>query len=223
VFLHVFGDFLGSIGVCASAIIYYFTDWPAKRYIDPAFSVIIVLMLIHGSWQLFKKTSKIVLERCPDSVDRDVVMEALTHISGVAAVHELHIWELSKWTYIAVIHLVVEEREMNGRVLGMVHNLMISYGIYSSTVQIEFAEDFPAGIDNTSSCFYATALEKKKRAFLTPPVYQHAIGCPHLHIPGQEDEHDHHDHDHDHDHHDHGHKHKHEEKGHSHKEETVSV
>ena len=52
-------------------------------------------------------------------------------------------------------------------------------------------DDFPQGVDKNDSCFYASAYGSDKRVFLTPPVYQHSIGCPHIHIPGQEDEHHH--------------------------------
>jgi zinc transporter 1 len=209
VFLHVFGDFLGSIGVCISALVYYFVKWPGKVYIDPAFSLIIVGMLVHGSVDLFRKTARTVMERCPDSIKSVEVREQLMTIQGVISVHELHIWELSKFTYIAMIHLVVDKKDRNSTVLAAVHNTLIAYGVYSSTVQIEFQDDFPEGVDNTGSCFYASSYNKQKRAFLTPAVYRHTIGCPHLNIPGEGSDDEEHSHDHDHDHHNHIHHHSH--------------
>ena len=86
-----------------------------------------------------------------------------------------------------------------------VHNLMIQYGVYSSTVQIEFVDDFPDGVDNHGSCFYASSFGKAKRAFITPPVYKHTIGCPHLYIPGADQDEEDHDHEEGHCHHEHHH------------------
>jgi zinc transporter 1 len=186
VFLHVFGDFLGSVAVIGTALIYYFTDWSWKSYIDPIFSVLIICMLVRGCVDLFKRTVKTVAERCPASVDCAEVEAALRRIDGLVAVHELHIWELSKSRYIAMIHLVVASKDLNRTVLEQVHNLMIGYGVYSSTVQIEFADDFPEGIDHLGHCFYASSFDQANRVFLTPPVYRHTIGCPHVNLPGVE-------------------------------------
>ena len=76
---------------------------------------------------------------------------------------------------------------------------MMSYGIYSTTVQIEFIEDFPDGVNQVESCFYGSAYGGKNRVFTTTPVYKHCVGCPHLFKPCSEDSHSH-EHDHEHDH-----------------------
>jgi zinc transporter 1 len=186
VFLHVFGDFLGSIGVMITALVYYFTDWTSKRYVDPIFSLLIVAILVKGSVSLFKKTAMIIVERCPDYISSEEVMTELLKIAGLVAVHELHIWELSKKCLLSTIHIVVSSKELLGSLLGSVHNLMIGYGIYSSTVQIEFSDDFPEGFDHLDHCFYASSLGQTNRAFLTPPVYRHVVGCPHLNLDPEE-------------------------------------
>jgi zinc transporter 1 len=210
VFLHVLGDFFGSVGVIATAFLYYFADWEPKKYADPLFSVLIVIMLVKSSVDLFRKTAMIVAERCPDSVNSEDVAAELMKIEGLLAVHELHIWELSKGSMLAILHLVVDSKEHNRVVLEHAHNLMMSYGVFSTTVQIEFADDFPQGVDHLGQCFYASSYGTANRAFLTPPVYRHVVGCPHLNLTGQPPEdalHHHHDHDHGH--------------GHSHKEGKV--
>jgi cation diffusion facilitator family transporter len=210
VFLHVFSDFLGSIAVIATALLYYFADWEPKKYADPLFSVMIVFMLVRGSVSLFKKTAMIAAERCPDSINSEDVIIELLKIDGVKAVHELHIWELSKGALLAMIHLVVTAQGSNRPVLEQVHNLLIGYRIYSSTVQIECADDFPEGVDQLGHCFYASSFGQANRVFVTPPVYRHVVGCPHLNLPGSpEDEGEHHGHAHDgHAHDGHGHSHK---------------
>jgi zinc transporter 1 len=160
VFLHVLGDFFGSVGVIATALLYYFADWEPKKYADPVFSILIVLMLIHGSSELFKKTAMTVAERCPDAINSEEVAAELMKIEGLLAIHELHIWELSKSSLLAILHLVVDSKERNRPVLEHVHNLMIGFGVYSSTVQIEFADDFPEGMDHLGHCFYASSFGK---------------------------------------------------------------
>lgn len=213
VFIHVLGDFFGSIGVVISACVVYFTDWKYKNYIDPALTLIIVVILVYGSSGLFKKTANVVIERCPEIIDSEDVSAEITKIPSVVTVHELHIWELSKKQYIALVHIVVDSKEHSKDALESVHNLMMSYGIYSTTVQIEFIEDFPDGVNQVESCFYGSAYGGKNRVFTTTPVYKHCVGCPHLFKPCSEDSHSHeHDHEHEHDH-DHDHDHKKKDKG----------
>lgn len=220
VFLHVMGDFFGSIGVIISACVITFTEWSGRYYIDPAISLIIVCILVYGSIGLLRKTAKTVIETCPESVNYDEVHAQLTRLPGIVAIHELHIWELSRDQYIALIHIVVDLKDNSKTVLEQCHNLMIRFGVYSTTVQIEFVEDFPNGIDQHDSCFYASSYGGKNRVFVTPPVFHHTIGCPHVNVPGAtfDDEHDHeHDHGHDHGHdHDHDHNHNHDQDLHDH-------
>jgi cobalt-zinc-cadmium efflux system protein len=235
VFLHVLSDFFGSVGVIATAFLYYFSEWRFKMYADPVFSLLIVVMLVRSSAKLFKKTAMMVAERCPDRIDSIETANALVNIDGIVAVHELHIWELARDIFLAIIHIVVDSQQDHNEIVAKVHNMMIGRGVYSSTVQIEYSTAFPEQVDHLGHCFFASSFGNEKRAFLTPPVYQHAVGCPHLNLPidihdssdssssshhthGHEHEHEHghkhdhkhgHDHGHDHHHHDHDHDHHH--------------
>ena len=215
IFLHVLGDFFGSVAVVISACVVKWSDWKYKNYLDPCLSLLIVIILVYGSQNLLRKTAKTVLENTPADIDTDEIKADLMKIDGMVAIHELHVWELSKEMYIALIHIVVDSKDKNKRVQEQTHNVMMTYKIFSTTVQIEFVDDFPQGIDHNGSCFYASTFGSDKRVFMTPPVYKHSIGCPHINLPGQEDEHDHDHHDHDHDHHDHDH-HDHEHEHHDH-------
>jgi cobalt-zinc-cadmium efflux system protein len=82
VFLHILADFVGSVGVIATALLYYFADWEPKKYAGPVFSILNVFL--------------IVADRCPDSVNSDEIAAALQKMEGVLRVHELRNWELSK-------------------------------------------------------------------------------------------------------------------------------
>jgi zinc transporter 1 len=200
VFLHVFGDFLRSIGMIITALIYYLSDWTWRAYVDPIFSILIALMLVKGSVDLFKKTSMTIVERCPDSVDSTEVEAELCGIEGLVAVHELHIWELTKLCYVAMIHVVFESTDLTKTVLEHVHNVMIGHGIYSTTVQMEFSGDFPDSVDHLKHCVYTSRFGEAKRVVSTPPVYLHKIGCPHVNVPGVESTEDSDSHDDDHGH-----------------------
>lgn len=146
VFLHVFGDFLGSIGVIVSACIVMFTQWSWKYYVDPIISIIIIAILINGSTKLALKTSKKVIEACPDAIDAAQIKENLLNIDGLLAVHELHIWELSRDQNVASIHVVVDSKDRSKDILHDATNLLMEEGINMITIQTEFAADFPKKI-----------------------------------------------------------------------------
>jgi Co/Zn/Cd efflux system component len=148
--------------------------WSPKKYIDPVFSLLMALVLIWSSVQLFKKTSITVTEQCPDSVNFDRVAAELMEIEGLAAVYGLHIWELSKDCNLSMMHIVVESKERHREVMEQVHSLMIGSGVSNSTVHIEFADDFPDRIDHLGHCFSASSFGK---SLLTPPLYRHKVDC----------------------------------------------
>lgn len=182
IFLHVIGDFLGSIGVMISACVIQFTDWKYKNYVDPAISLIIVCILVHGSFKLFLKTAKTVLESTPKNIDVDSICEELMKIEGMIAIHELHVWQLSTKNYLATLHIVADSKDRNQQIHSDSTNVLMKNEIFSSTIQIEFSEDFPAGINHEQSCFYASSFGSDKRCFIAHPVYQHGIGCPHINL-----------------------------------------
>lgn len=53
VFLHVLADALGSVVVIISAVIMWKTDWEYKIYVDPALSLVLVLLMMKVRALLF--------------------------------------------------------------------------------------------------------------------------------------------------------------------------
>jgi len=54
VYLHVMADALGSVIVIISALVIWLTDWEYRMYIDPALSVVLVLLIMRSTWPLRK-------------------------------------------------------------------------------------------------------------------------------------------------------------------------
>jgi zinc transporter 1 len=187
VFLHVLGDFIGSIGVIATGVLHFTSLSPMRIYADPVFSLVIVAILVRGSLELFERTATILIQKCPADVNIGEVEMGLRAIEGVFAVHDLHIWELSKDRRIADLHVVVKSREDEVKIVCQVQNLMIAHGVHNVTVQIECQGDFPHGIEAQGHCAFASAIGRGNRVFVTAPAYRHAIGCPHSNSGEQPD------------------------------------
>lgn len=68
VYLHVLSDALGSIIVIISALIVWLTDWKYKFYMDPALSVLLVILMLHSVWPLLRESALILLQTVPTHI-----------------------------------------------------------------------------------------------------------------------------------------------------------
>lgn len=68
VFLHVLSDALGSVIVICSATVFWLTDWKYKNYIDPALSILLVLLILHSVWPLLRESALILLQTVPTHI-----------------------------------------------------------------------------------------------------------------------------------------------------------
>ncbi len=102
-YLHMMADAGVSIGVVISGTIIMFSGW---SILDPIVSLAIVAVILWGTWGLLKESAGLAMDAAPDSVDVAAVREALTGLSGVRAVHDLHVWNLSTTQTALTAHLV---------------------------------------------------------------------------------------------------------------------
>ncbi|HET7754424.1 MAG TPA: cation diffusion facilitator family transporter [Anaeromyxobacteraceae bacterium] len=137
-FLHVMSDAIASVGVLSGAAVMYFR--PDLRWVDPALSVAISLLILWGALQLIFEITDILMEGVPRHIDVDRVSRAMGTAVGVVAVHDLHIWTISSGLYALSAHLVVPVHEIgrNDEILETVKaRLRKEFGIDHTTLQIE--------------------------------------------------------------------------------------
>ncbi|KAJ6014237.1 hypothetical protein N7540_008828 [Penicillium herquei] len=145
VFLHVMGDALGNIGVIASALIIWLTDYKWRFYVDPGISLVITLIILASAIPLCKAASRILLQAVPKGLSIDHIKEDIEGLPGVIGTHHLHVWQLSDTKLVASIHIQVdteikgEGSERYMRLARQVRRCLHAYGIHSSTIQPEFA------------------------------------------------------------------------------------
>jgi zinc transporter 1 len=105
VFLHILGDFLGSVGVVVSTICVLSFDNKWTIYIDPLMSLFITAIIVYSSLPLVKSASYILLQGAPESICVDALKRDILTIPRVLDVHELHVWQLSDTQSIASVHI----------------------------------------------------------------------------------------------------------------------
>lgn len=139
VFLHVLGDALGNIGVIATALFIWKTDYSWKFYMDPVISLVITAIIFSSAVPLCKRTSAILLQGVPQSVDADEVRDDIASLPGVIEVHDLHIWILSENLNVATLHVSVDKGPRDFMKLAeRIRTCMKGHGIGSTTIQPEF-------------------------------------------------------------------------------------
>ena len=143
-YLEVMSDLLGSLGVIVAAVIIAVFDWP---YADPIIGAGIGLFILPRTYRLCAQAVRILLEVAPPAIDVDEVRTRIKALSGVADVHDLHVWTLTSGMESASAHVVLREGADNHQVLDAVSTLLRDeYDVAHSTIQCEPADHTDRGL-----------------------------------------------------------------------------
>lgn len=151
VFLHVLSDALGSVIVIISALIYWLTTWQYKDYIDPALSIVLVILILQSVWPLLRESALILLQTVPTHIQVDAIQRRLlAKVDGVLAVHEFHVWQLAGDRIIASAHIRCRNLSEYMKIAEKVKEFFHNEGIHSTTIQPEFIDytDLPESTEN---------------------------------------------------------------------------
>jgi cobalt-zinc-cadmium efflux system protein len=134
-YIHMLSDAAVSAGVLLSGLLIVFTGW---SLLDPIVSLLIVAVILLGTWRLLKDSLTLSLDGVPASVNSSAVMSYLAHQRGVTDVHDLHIWALSTTSIALTAHLVVPDRGAEDALLtSLTPDLKRRFRIQHATLQIE--------------------------------------------------------------------------------------
>lgn len=134
-FLHLAYDALISVAVVVAGVVIYFTN---LEIIDPILSLIIVVVIVIGTWRLTKDSTRMILDAVPRHIEMDKVKEYLITIPGVTQVHDVHIWGISTREIALTAHLVIPDREFDDEDHRRVNeDLWQQFKINHITIQVE--------------------------------------------------------------------------------------
>ena len=105
-FTHMAADALVSAGVVVAGAL---TLWKGWFWLDPVASLAIALVILIGTWGLFKQSLHLLFDGVPDSVDPQAVQDCLLALPGVTRVHDLHIWAMGTSHIALTAHLVMPQ------------------------------------------------------------------------------------------------------------------
>ena len=132
---HMAADAAISLGVVASGAAIMYTGW---AWIDPAVSLVIVVLIVLSTWALLRESLRMVLAAVPSNVDPHEVRQFLEDRPGVSDTHDLHIWAMSTTETALTAHLVMPEGYPGDQQIDdIVAHLKEKFAIHHCTLQIE--------------------------------------------------------------------------------------
>ncbi len=134
-YLHMMADAAVSFGVVLAATAIIVTGW---LWLDPAMSLVIVAVIVAGTWSLLRESTAMTLAAVPSGIDPAAVRAFLAGHSGVTSIHDLHIWAMSTTETALTAHLVMPAGNPGDAFLiETCHELQHRFGIGHATLQIE--------------------------------------------------------------------------------------
>lgn len=132
-FLHLAADAAVSAGVLLAGVGIIFTGW---QWLDPAASLLIVAVIVAGTWGLLRGSADLAMDAVPPGIDRPGIEAALRALPGIMEVHDLHIWALSTTSTALTAHLV-HEGAGGEELVRQAMALVRARGIHHATLQVE--------------------------------------------------------------------------------------
>lgn len=134
-FTHMAADAVIALGVVLAGLGILLTGW---LWLDPVVSLVISAIIVWGTWGLLRSSVDLALHAVPSNIDPAKVRKHLEDLSGVATIHDLHIWPMSTTETALTCHLVMPNGHPGDTFIAQIAKaLQEKFGIAHTTLQIE--------------------------------------------------------------------------------------
>jgi cobalt-zinc-cadmium efflux system protein len=134
-YLHMASDAAISAGVVVAGAVIMLTGW---LWLDPLTSLVIVAVIVVGTWGLLRESTAMSLAAVPAGIDPAAVRAYLGGRPGVSSLHDLHIWPMSTTETALTAHLVIPAGHPGDAFLTEIcAELSRRFSIGHATLQIE--------------------------------------------------------------------------------------
>lgn len=134
-YLHMAADAAVSLAVVIAGVAMFYTGW---FMIDPIISLVIVIVIVVGTWSLLRDSMQLALSAVPANIDALAIDAYLRQLAGVTEIHDLHIWGLSTTESALTVHLVMPNGHPGDIFMDeIVQTLEERFFVHHSTLQIE--------------------------------------------------------------------------------------
>jgi len=137
--IHEIGDTLSTAAVIIGGIAIALTG---QRWIDPALSVGIGVMILWSSIGIIRESLNILLEGIPSGMALESIESSIRAIPGVNDVHDLHVWSIGSDTHSLSCHVSIADMrasESENLLRQIRDELGSRFHIHHTTIQFEYA------------------------------------------------------------------------------------
>jgi len=137
--IHEIGDTLSTAAVIAGGVAIAYTG---QRWIDPALSVGIGVMILWSSIGIIRESLNILLEGIPSGMELERIEACIGAIPGVNDVHDLHVWSIGSDTHSLSCHVGIADMrasESESLLRQIREELALRFHIHHTTIQFELA------------------------------------------------------------------------------------
>ncbi|MBI1781847.1 MAG: cation transporter [Sphingobacteriales bacterium] len=106
-YLHLATDALVSSGVVIAGILITYTG---IKWIDPLISLLIMAVVIYGTWSLLVESLKLSLDAVPEQIQLDKIKQTAVKIPGIKNIQHIHVWAMSTTKIAMTAHVIVDEK-----------------------------------------------------------------------------------------------------------------
>ncbi|XP_063694585.1 proton-coupled zinc antiporter SLC30A2-like isoform X2 [Bolinopsis microptera] len=148
-FIHVLGDLIQSLGVLVAAFLIKFN--PTWSLADPICTLVFSVIVLFTTLTIMKDAVHVLMEGVPNNINYKMMEDDLKELSGVVAIHNLHVWSLTLDKSALAVHLAIDPNTSTQELLKEANRLLKKkYRISHCTIQIEFYQR--AIMENCKKC-----------------------------------------------------------------------
>lgn len=134
-YVHILSDALGSAAAIVAGVGIYYFD---ARWLDPATTMLIAVLILLWTWRLTRDTLHILLEGTPHALSAEAVRGTITGVPGVVQVHDLHVWSITTGMENMSAHVVVDDPGQGPAVVRAIRErLRADHSLSHVTIEIE--------------------------------------------------------------------------------------
>ncbi|MDD5408943.1 MAG: cation diffusion facilitator family transporter [Candidatus Omnitrophica bacterium] len=92
-YVHLFSDFLSSIGVIIGACAILFSK---AYWIDPALTILIGIYVLKEGYKIIEESTHILMQHVPKGINLREIQARLEGIDGIKDIHHAHLWAVTE-------------------------------------------------------------------------------------------------------------------------------
>jgi cobalt-zinc-cadmium efflux system protein len=136
--LHMTLDAAGSAAAIVAGVAVLVGD---ATWVDPAASLVIVVLVIGSAWRLLREATHVLMEGAPRGLEADAIQRFIADDEVVEGVHHVHVWNLASDVPALSAHVVIagertlHEAQVEGNRIRAA--ILERYGIEHTTFELE--------------------------------------------------------------------------------------